>query len=224
MGSSSSNNPPSVWRLVSFWLAQWHLPRRSRCSPQDSSMDGGYDNSTSRHVLSSRILDLGHYSAWKTTDGYLRRRNLCGRLGVFAIQNNNHGNSYISKSEAENPFLGIGLMLMSIFGAMQTFAHRTGSRADNRWSRVFPFTVFSFGEIYTVAELYFIIQISGTSVELSILISGIVFLAGLVTMMLTIRKHVGEAGFPTQVSRWERRSFTGAVERNRLTPGLLSTG
>src|SRR5260370_19208363 len=81
-------------------------------------------------------------------------------------------------------------MVISIFGAMQTFARKTINRADHRWSQVLPFLVFSFGSVYAVAQFYFILQGSWTRAGLSVLVNGVVFAVGTLTLMLLLRSHL----------------------------------
>jgi hypothetical protein len=81
-------------------------------------------------------------------------------------------------------------MVVSIFGAMQTFARKTVNRADRRWSQVLPFLVFSFGSVYAVAQFYFILQGSLTRAGLSVIVNGIVFAVGTLTLMLLLRSHL----------------------------------
>ncbi len=78
----------------------------------------------------------------------------------------------------------------AILGAMQTFARKTVKRADRRWSQVLPFLVFSFGSVYAVAQFYFILQGSLTRAGLSILVNGVVFAVGTLTLMLLLRSHL----------------------------------
>jgi hypothetical protein len=73
---------------------------------------------------------------------------------------------------------------------MQTFARKTVNRADRRWSQVLPFLVFSFGSVYAVSQFYFILQGSLTRAGLSILVNGIVFAVGTLTLMLLLRSHL----------------------------------
>ncbi len=97
---------------------------------------------------------------------------------------------FISQNEPSNAIIDAGLMVVSIFGAMQTFARKTVSRADRRWSQVLPFLVFSFGSVYAVAQFYFILQGSLTRAGLSVLVNGIVFAVGTLTLMLLLRSHL----------------------------------
>jgi hypothetical protein len=96
----------------------------------------------------------------------------------------------VSQNEPSNAIIDAGLMVVSIFGAMQTFARKTVNRADRRWSQVLPFLVFSFGSVYAVAQFYFILQGSLTRAGLSILVNGIVFAVGTLTLMLLLRSHL----------------------------------
>ncbi len=96
----------------------------------------------------------------------------------------------VSQNEPSNAIIDAGLMVVSILGAMQTFARKTVNRADRRWSQVLPFLVFSFGAVYAVAQFYFILQGSLTRAGLSILVNGIVFAVGTLTLMLLLRSHL----------------------------------
>jgi hypothetical protein len=73
---------------------------------------------------------------------------------------------------------------------MQTFARKTVTRADRRWSQVLPFLVFAFGSVYAVAQFYFILQVPITRIDLSIIVNATVFAAGIFTMMFLIRRHL----------------------------------
>src|SRR2546425_9551304 len=97
---------------------------------------------------------------------------------------------FVSQNEPSNAIIDAGLMVVSIFGAMQTFARKTVNRADRRWSQVLPFLVFSFGSVYAVSQFYFILQGSLTRAGLSILVNGIVFAVGTLTLMLLLRSHL----------------------------------
>jgi hypothetical protein len=97
---------------------------------------------------------------------------------------------FISQNEPSNAIIDAGLMVVSIFGAMQTFARKTVNRADRRWSQVLPFLVFSFGSVYAVAQFYFILQGSLTRAGLSVLVNGVVFAVGTLTLMLLLRSHL----------------------------------
>jgi hypothetical protein len=97
---------------------------------------------------------------------------------------------FVSQNEPSNAIIDAGLMVVSIFGAMQTFARKTVNRADRRWSQVLPFLVFSFGSVYAVAQFYFILQGSLTRAGLSVLVNGIVFAVGAMTLMLLLRSHL----------------------------------
>src|SRR2546428_12932349 len=81
-------------------------------------------------------------------------------------------------------------MLVSVIGAMQTFARKTVTRADRRWSQVLPFLVFAFGSVYAVAQFYFILQVPITRIDLSIIVNATVFAAGIFKMMFLIRRHL----------------------------------
>jgi hypothetical protein len=96
----------------------------------------------------------------------------------------------VTQNEPSNAIIDAGLMVVSILGAMQTFARKTVKQADRRWSQVLPFLVFSFGSVYAVAQFYFILQGSLTRAGLSILVNGIVFAVGTLTLMLLLRGHL----------------------------------
>jgi hypothetical protein len=91
-------------------------------------------------------------------------------------------------------------MVVSILGAMQTFARKTVNRADRRWGQVLPFLVFSFGSVYAVSQFYFILQGSLTRAGLSILVNGIVFAVGTLTLMLLLRSHLKIPSGATQIA------------------------
>lgn len=96
----------------------------------------------------------------------------------------------VTQNEPSNAIIDAGLMVVSILGAMQTFARKTVNRADRRWSQVLPFLVFSFGSVYAVAQFYFILQGSLTRAGLSIIVNGVVFAVGTLTLMLLLRSHL----------------------------------
>ena len=97
---------------------------------------------------------------------------------------------YITQNQPSNPLIDSGLMLVSVIGAMQTFARKTVTRAETRWSQVLPFLVFAFGSVYAVAQFYFILQVPITRIDLSIIVNATVFAAGIFTMMFLIRRHL----------------------------------
>jgi len=97
---------------------------------------------------------------------------------------------FVSQNEPSNAIIDAGLMIVSIFGAMQTFARKTVKMADRRLSQVLPFLVFSFGSVYAVAQFYFILQASLTRAGLSVIVNGIVFAVGTLTLMLLLRSHL----------------------------------
>ncbi len=96
----------------------------------------------------------------------------------------------VSQNEPSNGIIDAGLMVVSILGAMQTFARKTVNRANRRWSQVLPFLVFSFGSVYAVSQFYFILQGSLTRAGLSVIVNGIVFAVGTLTLMLLLRSHL----------------------------------
>ncbi len=97
---------------------------------------------------------------------------------------------YITQTQAANPVLDAGLMVVSIIGAMQSFARKTLGKSDRRWSQILPFLVFAFGSVYAVAQFYFILQLAVTRAQLSILVNATVFATGIVTLIFLIRKHL----------------------------------
>ena len=98
--------------------------------------------------------------------------------------------SVITQNQPSFPAIDIGLMIISILGAMQTFARKTINLADRRWSQALPFLVFSFGSVYAVAQYYFILQGGLTRAALSAIVSGTVFAVGTLTLMLLLRSHL----------------------------------
>ncbi len=96
----------------------------------------------------------------------------------------------ITQNQPSLPIIDIGLMVISILGAMQTFARKTVRMADRRWSQALPFLVFSFGSVYAVAQYYFILQGGLTRASLSAIVNGTVFAVGTLTLMLLIRRHL----------------------------------
>ena len=97
---------------------------------------------------------------------------------------------FVTQNEPSNAVIDAGLMVVSILGAMQTFARKTVNRADRRWSQVLPFLVFSFGSVYAVSQFSFILQGSLTRAGLSVLVNGAVFAVGTLTLMLLLRSHL----------------------------------
>jgi len=97
---------------------------------------------------------------------------------------------YVTQNQPSNPLVDSGLMLVSVIGAMQTFARKTVNRADQRWSKALPFLVFAFGSVYAVAQFYFILQVPIARIDLSIIVNATVFAAGLFTMIFLIRRHL----------------------------------
>jgi len=96
----------------------------------------------------------------------------------------------ITQNQPSIPIVDIGLMIISILGAMQTFARKTVKMADRRWSQALPFLVFSFGSVYAVAQYYFILQGGLTRAGLSVIVNGTVFAVGTLTLMLLLRLHL----------------------------------
>ena len=96
----------------------------------------------------------------------------------------------VTQNQPSLPAIDIGLMIISILGAMQTFARKTVNMADRRWSQALPFLVFSFGSVYAVSQYYFILQGGLTRATLSAIINGTVFAVGTLTLMLLLRHHL----------------------------------
>ena len=105
----------------------------------------------------------------------------------------------VTQNQPSLPAIDIGLMVISILGAMQTFARKTVNMADRRWSQALPFLVFSFGSVYAVSQYYFILQGGLTRAALSAIINGTVFAVGTLTLMLLLRHHLQlpRTGVPT---------------------------
>ena len=100
------------------------------------------------------------------------------------------GIGWITQNQPSNPIVDSGLMLVSVLGAVQTFARKTASTTNRRLSQVLPFLVFAFGSVYAVAQFYLILQVPITRVDLSILVNAMVFAAGIFTMLFLIRRHL----------------------------------
>ncbi len=96
----------------------------------------------------------------------------------------------ITQNQPSLPVVDIALMAISILGAMQTFARKTVTMADRRWSQALPFLVFSFGSVYAVAQYYFILQGGLTRAGLSAMVNGTVFAVGTLTLMLLLRQNL----------------------------------
>ena len=97
---------------------------------------------------------------------------------------------WITQNQPSNPLIDSGLMLVSVLGAVQTFARKTASTTNRRLSQVLPFLIFAFGSVYAVAQFYFILQVPITRIDLSILVNTIVVAAGIFTMLFLIRRHL----------------------------------
>ena len=98
--------------------------------------------------------------------------------------------AFVSQNQPSSALIDSGFMIIAILGAMQTFARKTFNRANQAWSRVLPFLVFSFGSIYAVVQFYYILQVPLNRADLSMTVNGIILVTSLVTMMLLIRKHL----------------------------------
>ena len=97
---------------------------------------------------------------------------------------------WITQNQPSNALIDSGLMLVSVLGAVQTFARKTASTTNRRLSQILPFLVFAFGSVYAVAQFYFILQVPITRIDLSILVNAMVFAAGIFTMLFLIRRHL----------------------------------
>src|SRR5207244_7914271 len=73
---------------------------------------------------------------------------------------------YITQNQPSNPLVDSGLMLVSVVGAMQTFARKTVTRGDRRCGQVMPFLVFAFGSVYAVAQFSVILRVPFTSINI----------------------------------------------------------
>jgi hypothetical protein len=100
------------------------------------------------------------------------------------------GIGWITQNQPSNPLVDSGLMLVSVLGAVQTFARKTASTTNRRLSQVLPFLVFAFGSVYAVAQFYFILQVPITRIDLSILVNSMVFATGIFTLLFLIRRHL----------------------------------
>ncbi len=120
----------------------------------------------------------------------------------------------VSQNEPSNAIIDAGLMVVSILGAMQTFARKTVKRANRRWSQLLPFLVFSFGSVYAVSQFYFILQGSLTRAGLSVIVNGIVFAVGTLTLMLLLRSHLKIPGSAMLTAT----SVSSTEEANLSTP------
>lgn len=97
---------------------------------------------------------------------------------------------WITQNQPSNALVDSGLMLVSVLGAVQTFAKKTANTTNRRLSQILPFLVFAFGSVYAVAQFYFILQVPITRIDLSILVNATVFAAGIFTMLFLIRRHL----------------------------------
>ncbi|HET7404873.1 MAG TPA: hypothetical protein VFJ63_02030 [Candidatus Bathyarchaeia archaeon] len=109
----------------------------------------------------------------------------------------------VTQNQPSLPAIDIGLMVISILGAMQTFARKTVNMADRRWSQALPFLVFSFGSVYAVSQYYFILQGGLSRAAVSAIVNGMVFAVGTLTLMLLLRHHlrVPTSSLPTGENR-----------------------
>jgi hypothetical protein len=121
----------------------------------------------------------------------------------------------VTQNQPSLPIIDIGLMIVSILGAMQTFARKTVNMADRRWSQALPFVVFSFGSVYAVAQYYFILQGGLTRAGLSAIVNGTVFAVGTLTLLLLLRIHLR---IPASATLNQATS----THEERLTPQAMS--
>ena len=139
--------------------------------------------------------------------GYLLYRATIAEIGL------------ITQNQATNALMDAALMLVSIIGAMQTFARKLIGRADRRLSQVLPFLVFAFGTVYAVAQFYFILEFAITRTELSVVVNSAVFAVGVLTMMLLLRHHLSRplaTGLPIQAQ--SQTSVKPSVVQTRHFP------
>ena len=123
---------------------------------------------------------------------------------------------WITQNQPSNPLIDSGLMLVSVLGAVQTFAKKTASTTNRRLSQILPFLVFAFGSVYAVAQFYFILQVPITRIDLSILVNATVFAAGIFTMLFLIRRHlvsVELGAYKAQVSTQSPVITSGPAEK-----------
>src|SRR2546428_4816910 len=180
----------NIQRMGNIKLARLNLSQRPRRDRQDHHLDYDCHSTSPRNLLLHRTLGVEGYRTEKTPSGRIRRGNLSSSLGIPALPSNHHCDWIHYAEPASNPLIDSGLMLVSVIGAMQTFARKTVNRADRRWSQVLPFLVFAFGSVYAVAQFYFILQGSLTRAGLSIIVNGIVYAVGTLTLMLLLRSHL----------------------------------
>jgi hypothetical protein len=118
----------------------------------------------------------------------------------------------VTQNQPSFPLVDIGLMVISILGAMQTFARKTIGMADRRWSQALPFLVFSFGSVYAVSQYYFILQGGLTRAGLSAVVNGTVFAVGTLTMMLLLRQHLKLPSKPSKEAADQSEEILGQTE------------
>jgi hypothetical protein len=106
---------------------------------------------------------------------------------------------FVTQNQPTNAVLDSGLVIVSIIGAMQTFARKTLRKADPRWSQLLPFLVFAFGTVFAVAQYYYILQYAVTRLELSIAVNVTVFATGLLIMLFLIRRHLRHVMTPVNI-------------------------
>jgi hypothetical protein len=126
---------------------------------------------------------------------------------------------YITQNQPPNPVADVLLIAVSIIGAMQSFAGKTITRTDKRLNQILPFLVFAFGSIYAVAQFYFILQVAITRVDLSIAVNATVFVAGIIVMMVLIRRHVNGLSIPSPALTDQKAVIptTSPVSQSRLS-------
>ncbi|HZY95075.1 MAG TPA: hypothetical protein VFE98_09520 [Candidatus Bathyarchaeia archaeon] len=123
---------------------------------------------------------------------------------------------FVTQNQPTNAVLDSGLVIVSIIGAMQTFARKTLRRADPRWSQSLPFLVFAFGTVFAVAQYYYILQYAVTRLELSIAVNATVFATGLLLMLYLIRRHLHHVMSPvnSQTAANQTQTTTDPPEAN----------
>ena len=136
------------------------------------------------------------------------------------------GIGWITQNQPSNPLVDSGLMLVSVLGAVQTFARKTVSTTNRRISQVLPFLVFAFGSVYAVAQFYFILQVPITRIDLSILVNATVFAAGIFTMLFLIRRHlvsVELGAYKAQIATPSPIITSAPAEKPRKSPFRILT-
>jgi hypothetical protein len=108
---------------------------------------------------------------------------------------------FITQNQPSNPLVDSALIIVSIIGALQTFARKAIRMTNKRLSHAIPFLVFAFGAAYSVAQFYFILQFISSRVDLSIIVNTVVFATGLAILLFIIRKHSLQISPTTMVAQ-----------------------